>query len=354
MGLGLTEVHLVGHSLGGKVAAVAALLLAEQNRIEVETLQKQSAGGNGLVKGLDNGSAVDFSDLKLKLKVLSLTLIDVSPVDYEADEAFADVLRTLDIVEDLNGHLPNLGQGEGEENGDTSDSKSKSKAGVDVSVANVRVLLNGLLSERVPDPMLKAFLMASIQPREDKVLGPGVHSVSSSMRVLMQRIQTSRYSLRLAKAKVQGRVEGQHGTSTISERSSITRDAMRIETDTDAGYHIPVPVSGGFEWKFSLEGISGFRNKLCGWPSRYSTQDRGESTPLIPYLEPVLLMKGANSKFVRSSHIPSISSMFPMFTLVTVRDAGHWLHFEKPNESSESLIRFIHRVEERQRGSTDS
>jgi pimeloyl-ACP methyl ester carboxylesterase len=335
VGLGLTEVHLVGHSLGGKVAAVAALQLAELNRKEEEALQKQSAGGKE--QPGEGESAVDFSGLKLKLKVLSLTLIDVSPVDYEADEAFADVLRTLDIVEDLNGHLPNLGQGQGDGDGDTSNSNSRS--GQDVSVANVRVLLNGLLSERVPDPMLKAFLMASIQPREDKISGPGFQGLSSSMRVLMHRIEASLETLRLAQGQGQVRAEVQQGTS------------KKIDTHP---VPLSVPVSGGFEWKFSVEGISGFRNKLCGWPSQYSIQDRDDSTPLTPYLEPVLLMKGANSKFVRSSHIPQISSMFPSFTLLTVRDAGHWLHFEKPNESSESLIRFIRRVEERQRGTTDS
>jgi pimeloyl-ACP methyl ester carboxylesterase len=330
VGLGLTDVHLVGHSLGGKVAAVAALQLVELSRKEEEALQTQSAGEKEQTR--EGESAVDLSGLKLK--VLSLTLIDVSPVDYEGDEAFADVLHTLDIVEDLNGYLPNLGQGQGD--GDTG--KSNSRSGQDVSVADVRVLLNGLLSERVPDPMLKAFLMASIQPREDKILGPGFQGLSFSMRVLMQRIKASRDTLRLAKG--QGQVQG----------ASVETGAHPIPVP------LSVPVSGGFEWKFSVEGISGFRNKLCGWPNRYSTQKRDESSPLTPYLEPVLLMKGANSKFVRSSHIPQISSMFPSFTLLTVRDAGHWLHFEKPNESSESLIRFIRRVEERERerGTTNS
>ena len=334
--------HLVGHSLGGKVAAVAALQLAELNVKEEEALEKQRAGGNGQDKDSDGESAVGFSGPKLK--VLSLTLIDVSPVDYEADEAFADVLRTLDIVEDLNGHLSDLGQSQ--EDRDASDSNSRS--GHDGSVANVRVLLNSLLSDRVPDPMLKAFLMASIQPKEEKILGTGFQSLSPAVRALMQRVQASRDRLRLT--------QGQDGTSAVSEGSSVTSALLGKDTDANAGQSVPVPVplSGGFEWKFSVEGISRFRNKVCGWPSRYSTHSRDDSTPLIPYLEPVLLMKGANSKFVRSSHIPSISSMFPSFTLLTVRDAGHWLHFEKPNESSESLIRFIRKVEERERGTTGS
>ena len=67
----------------------------------------------------------------------------------------------------------------------------------------------------------------------------------------------------------------------------------------------------------------------------------------VPFLNPVLLMKGGTSKFVRSSHIPSISLLFPNFTLMTVREAGHWLHFEKPKESSELLMKFIRTVEDR-------
>ena len=364
--LGLSDVHVVGHSLGGKVAAVAALQLAEQAR--KDELREQSVGGGEEDANDESAVELSHSKPKLKLKLLSLTLIDVSPVDYEADDAFADVLRTLDIVEDLNGQLLHLGQVQ--DNGDRSDSHSS--AGRDVTVANVRVQLNSLLGEKVADPMLKAFLMASIQPKEEKTLGPGFRDVSSPVRALMQRIGTSRD--RLAQQQSGGlgsdaqqssnqkeedkeEEENVHGSSTcaVSEGSSLTSTLPNKEADTAAGnliaasIPVSVPTSGGFEWKFSVDGIAGFRNKLCGWPSLYATQDRGDASPLTPYLEPVLLMKGANSKFVRSSHIPSISAMFPMFTLVTVRDAGHWLHFEKPNESSESLIRFILRVEERGR-----
>ena len=70
---------------------------------------------------------------------------------------------------------------------------------------------------------------------------------------------------------------------------------------------------------------------------------------VTPYTSPVLVMKGALSKFVKSSHIAPIARLFPLFTLLTVRDAGHWLHFEKPKESSEALIKFIRKVEDRHR-----
>ena len=161
----------------------------------------------------------------------------------------------------------------------------------------------------------------------------------------------------------------------------------------------------GFEWKFSVEGIVGFRGELGGWPkdltwvsadreavreahrdapsdgdrdgSRGGGADRNgeerEGTARSDYSgasvdingdgergggssgryvapvfrNPVLVMKGANSRFERSSHIPSIYSLFPNFTLMTVRDAGHWLHFEKPKVSSDYLIGFIRTVEDR-------
>ena len=61
--LNMSKVHLIGHSMGGKVAAAACL--AEQSDI----------------------------------KVLSAILLDISPVKYSVDKEFKEVMYTVDFLE---------------------------------------------------------------------------------------------------------------------------------------------------------------------------------------------------------------------------------------------------------------
>ena len=297
--------HIVGHSLGGKVAAVAALQLAKQ---------------------LEDSRAAGSKDVR----ILSMTMIDVSPVDYSCEEAFQDVFRTVDIVRDLDAQLPLVG------------SNSSKPPGYDSSV-NIRAALNTLLSERVSDPMLKAFLLTSIQPKErekekEMESDPRVGGLSSTINALANKIKMHR---------------SHHSLQQRQMDATATASVRRGCSDSPASSTIP----RGFEWKFSVRGIVDFRSRLGGWPEEFSkrgedsgdTDDNPGTMDAVsnPFLNPVLLMKGANSKFVRSSHIPCISSLFPSFTLMTVRDAGHWLHFEKPRESADLLMKFILTVEDR-------
>jgi esterase len=55
----------------------------------------------------------------------------------------------------------------------------------------------------------------------------------------------------------------------------------------------------------------------------------------------VLLLKGGDSSFVRSAHLDSVKLQFPLFSLQVVKDAGHWLHAEKPAKTVEMIVQFI-------------
>ena len=390
----MTRVHVVGHSLGGKVAAVAALHLAE----EEEERLKESRGSDLGDKGKDK-------DKERIIEIMSLTLIDVSPVDYAGDEAFGEVFRTLDIVEVLNEQLPFIGTEPLSDDGSTPSSggdreRARDKA-ADRAGPHARNMLSSLLGARVEDPMLKAFLLASIQPidRRNKIEvgamavdGGDLGGLGSSIRDVMNKIQSTKKLHHPHKVALGLGIGLGVGVGQISGAGESGSNSSNRASGSGSGS------IGGFEWKFSVEGIARFREQLGGWPTRYSNDDddnddhdnaeagsiesdlraaaskndqrkrsravdilqeggEGEGTSVsavstvtvTPYTNPVLVMKGALSKFVKSSHIAPIATLFPLFTLLTVRDAGHWLHFEKPKESSESLIKFIRRVEDRHR-----
>ena len=97
------------------------------------------------------------------------------------------------------------------------------------------------------------------------------------------------------------------------------------------------PLSYGFGWRFNAEGIQRSKSEI---------EDFSPSVASCAPALPVLILKGAKSSFVRSSHVPSISQLFPLFTVASVDDAGHWLHSERPAEVADKVSTFLRRAAE--------
>ena len=53
-----------------------------------------------------------------------------------------------------------------------------------------------------------------------------------------------------------------------------------------------------------------------------------------------LFFRGENSEYIRVEHREIINSLFKKARFATLKDAGHWLHAEKPREF-ESAARFF-------------
>ena len=45
-----------------------------------------------------------------------------------------------------------------------------------------------------------------------------------------------------------------------------------------------------------------------------------------------LFFRGENSEYIRAEHREIINSLFIKARFATLKDAGHWLHAEKPRE----------------------
>ena len=97
MKTGLGRVHLVGHSMGGKVAAALALALSAEQGLDASSSSRSDAGrasSSGGASASATASGISTSSLEL----LSLTIMDISPVDYTNEAAFVGVFSTLDTV----------------------------------------------------------------------------------------------------------------------------------------------------------------------------------------------------------------------------------------------------------------
>ncbi len=90
--------------------------------------------------------------------------------------------------------------------------------------------------------------------------------------------------------------------------------------------------SESWRWQMNLELLGSSLSRMGDWPDLAD----------IPYRGPVLWLAGANSDYVRPEHAPRMRSLFPRVQLVTIKDAGHWLHTDQPGVFLSVLRRFLH------------
>ncbi|QIK75928.1 alpha/beta fold hydrolase [Nocardioides piscis] len=86
----------------------------------------------------------------------------------------------------------------------------------------------------------------------------------------------------------------------------------------------------GWRWQLNLELLGNELDALGGWPETDEHYDG-----------PVLWIGGANSDYVLDEHAPAMERHFPLVRRVTVKDAGHWVHSERPEVVLEVLRRFV-------------
>jgi esterase len=97
--------------------------------------------------------------------------------------------------------------------------------------------------------------------------------------------------------------------------------------------HRPGQADARWHWQMNLELLGAHLQDLGGWPE----------TPHPPYPGPVLWLAGATSDYVRPEFVPIMRSLFPRAQLMKIKDAGHWVHADKP-EVFEAAIRRFTRV----------
>ena len=56
---------------------------------------------------------------------------------------------------------------------------------------------------------------------------------------------------------------------------------------------------------------------------------------------PVLFLRGENSDYIDDEDKVLIKKIFPLSQMVTLKDAGHWLHAEQPDRFAKIVKSFI-------------
>lgn len=121
--------------------------------------------------------------------------------------------------------------------------------------------------------------------------------------------------------------------STLTERSQA--EAYLAERIPDFGTrqfllkNITREEDGSFTWKMNLPVLWKHYKDILAPVS-------GE-----PFEKPTLFIRGSRSNYIKDSDWAHTKSLFPNAQLVTIQDAGHWVHADKPKELLEVLRAFL-------------
>ena len=89
---------------------------------------------------------------------------------------------------------------------------------------------------------------------------------------------------------------------------------------------------GTAHWRLNLPVIERAMPELSGFPK----------LPDMPhYAGPTLFIAGERSGYVRPEHRPAIMRFFPKAHVLRIREAGHWLHAERPDAFIATLRPFL-------------
>jgi pimeloyl-ACP methyl ester carboxylesterase len=83
------------------------------------------------------------------------------------------------------------------------------------------------------------------------------------------------------------------------------------------------------DWRFNLKTITESYNNI------------GVEAPRFTSDVPCLIVRGSRSSYIGEDDLHDFKTRFPNYQLVTIPDAGHWVHAEKPTEFFAAVMEFI-------------
>ncbi len=89
---------------------------------------------------------------------------------------------------------------------------------------------------------------------------------------------------------------------------------------------------GGWRWQMNLDLLGDHLADLAGWPELHRD----------PFPGPALWLAGATSGYIRPEWAEAMRALFPRTQLLTVKNAGHWVHADQPEVFVAALRRFLH------------
>lgn len=118
-----------------------------------------------------------------------------------------------------------------------------------------------------------------------------------------------------------------------SRNEAASRMAERIEDPGVLQFllkNLSRKKEGGFRWKMNLEALEKNYNAILA-------HVEGEDI----YPGETLFIKGGKSDYLKETDVEEIRVQFPNAQMVTIPQAGHWVHAEAPNEFFKHIQQFL-------------
>jgi pimeloyl-ACP methyl ester carboxylesterase len=93
--------------------------------------------------------------------------------------------------------------------------------------------------------------------------------------------------------------------------------------------------AGGFEWKINHKALLNNLDRIAE-----SVADAGETTEAVTGF-PVLFLKGEKSDYLPTGDFPKILRLFPAAEIKIIKNSGHWIHADNPDEVCSALLSFL-------------
>lgn len=87
-----------------------------------------------------------------------------------------------------------------------------------------------------------------------------------------------------------------------------------------------------YRWRLNLHALRVNMNAILDFPTPELWQ---------VFEKPTLFIRGQRSPYVRPEHNQPIKALFPNTDLVTIADAGHWVHAEQPQRFLDEVCTFL-------------
>ncbi len=89
--------------------------------------------------------------------------------------------------------------------------------------------------------------------------------------------------------------------------------------------------NGTYQWKFNLQSLH----------ENYENEINAPVTGDSQFTGKVIFIRGEKSDYVLNDDWLAIQNLFPNSELITIRDAGHWVHADKPEQLLNAVSKFL-------------
>jgi len=156
--------------------------------------------------------------------------------------------------------------------------------------------------------MLNGLLIADISPFTGEIKGREALNKHSSILNAMASVDLSRISSRRdAELNLEKKIPDE------KTRGFILKNLQRNSPDS-------------FSWKINVQGLlKNISSIVEGIDCEAFTEQ-----PVTGF--PVIFLRGADSDYLLPSDYGDIQKIFPAAEIITIENAGHWIHADKPDE----------------------